>query len=175
MILIGLGSNLTTGEYPTSKAILDAAIDALASYDIRTLECSRYYETEPVPKSDQPWYVNAVISVDTALSARDLLSKMHEIEHSLGRIRRKKWEARIIDLDLLCYNDEVLPSVEKWADAAAGSCPGEAIIPHGRLHERDFVLIPISDITRDWVHPVLHKNVELMLKEQKSDGIVRLL
>ena len=175
MILIGLGSNLTTDDFASSSAILEAAIAAMADHDIVVQTRSRFYETEPVPKSDQPWYVNAVTRVETKLGATELLKKLHEIEHGLGRTRRKRWEARIIDLDLLCYHDEVHPSAGNWADAAASLSPKGAVIPHGRLHERDFVLIPLSDISKDWVHPVLDKSVEKMLNEQQSAGIVRLL
>jgi|TARA_R110002096_G_scaffold435770_1_gene662629 2-amino-4-hydroxy-6-hydroxymethyldihydropteridine diphosphokinase len=175
MILIGLGSNLTTDDFASSSEILEAAIAAMMDHDIVVLDRSRFYETEPVPKSDQPWYVNAVIRVETKLGATELLKKLHEIEHDLGRTRRKRWEARIIDLDLLCFRDEIHPSAEKWADVAAELSPDGAVIPHGRLHKRDFVLIPLADFAKDWIHPMLGKSVEKMLNEQQSVGIVRLL
>ncbi|MBL4603327.1 MAG: 2-amino-4-hydroxy-6-hydroxymethyldihydropteridine diphosphokinase [Emcibacteraceae bacterium] len=175
MILIGLGSNLTTGEFSSSKAILDAAIAALNDHGINVLKCSRFYETEPVPKSDQPWFVNAVISVKTDFNAHELLKKMHNIEHNLGRVRRNRWEARIIDLDLLCFSNIILPSPDEWGEVASKMTSTEVIIPHARMHERDFVLIPLADISTEWMHPILNKNVTTMLKEQKSSGIVRLL
>ncbi|MCP5382239.1 MAG: 2-amino-4-hydroxy-6-hydroxymethyldihydropteridine diphosphokinase [Kordiimonadaceae bacterium] len=175
MILIGLGSNLTTDEYKSSSEILDAAINELKVNGVQILNKSSYYETEPVPKSDQPWYVNAVISVETSLSAPELLKLMHEIELNLGRVRRDRWEARIIDLDLLCYHDKIYPNKNKWLEFAFKNTYEEMVIPHPRMHLRDFVLIPANEIAGDWVHPVFNKNIITMLNEQDSDGIVRLL
>ena len=175
MILIGLGSNLTTDDFVSSSEILEAAIMMLADHDICVRDRSCFYETEPVPKSDQPWYVNAVVRVEASLSATELFKILHKIEHDLGRVRHKKWEARIIDLDLLSYHNEVHPSREKWlsvADEIAPNCP---VIPHGRLHERDFVLVPLADIAKNWLHPMLDKTVEKMLDELQSSGMVRLL
>ena len=116
-----------------------------------------------------------MISVKTSLCALELLNKLHEIEQNMGRVRLKKWEARIIDLDLLSYHDEVYPNAENWHNEASNPSSNEPVIPHGRLHERDFVLIPISDINKSWQHPVLQKNVEKMLNDHESVGIVRLL
>lgn len=175
MILIGLGSNLVTEEYDSSKAILEAAVDALKSYNVLPVECSRFYETEPVPKSDQSWFVNSVVSVKTVLEPLALLAVLHDIESDLGRVRRERWEARVIDLDLLCYHDVVIPNLESWRKVASDQFASDAVIPHARLHERAFVLQPISDIAPDWVHPVLKKNVKTMREEQNSDAIVRLL
>ncbi|MEZ5757112.1 MAG: 2-amino-4-hydroxy-6-hydroxymethyldihydropteridine diphosphokinase [Emcibacteraceae bacterium] len=175
MILIGLGSNLTTADYKSSSEILDAAINELKASGIQILKKSRYYETEPVPKSDQPWYVNAVISVETSLSASELLKLMHEIEQNLGRVRRERWEARIIDLDLLCYHDKIYPSKKEWLAVVSKNTNDGMIVPHPRMHLRDFVLIPAAEIAGVWMHPVLKKNIKTMQNEQLSDGIVRLL
>ncbi|MDG1859759.1 MAG: 2-amino-4-hydroxy-6-hydroxymethyldihydropteridine diphosphokinase [Emcibacteraceae bacterium] len=173
MILIGLGSNLTTEEYATSKEILEAAIVQLNENNIVVRKKSSFYETEPVPKSDQPWFVNAVVQVDTNLNAIDLLKRLHEIEHDLGRVRRERWEARIIDLDLLCYNNDIYPSKDQWAKVRKDIGPSFTVIPHGRLHERDFVLIPMRDIAPDWMHPIFEKTTENMLDQLVSVGIVR--
>lgn len=175
MIMIGLGSNLTTEEYTSSKAILSAAIDFLEKNEISVVKCSRFYETEPVPKSDQPWFVNAVISVKTSLAADQLLKLLHKIEKNMGRVRRDRWEARIIDLDLLCYNDQVHPAPNKWRGVAAEVSSSDVIIPHARLHLRKFVLAPMADIDANWTHPVLKKDIDMMLKEREADGIVRVL
>jgi len=175
MILIGLGSNLTTEEFSSSKAILVAVMEALGEHDIEVVKKSNFYETEPMPKSDQPWFVNAVISIETDHSALELLAILHDIERNMGRVRKVKWEARIIDLDLLCYNDEIHPNLEKWHKVREDISSKLPIIPHARLHERDFVLIPMADISADWKHPVLNKTVENMLKAHNSAGVVRIL
>lgn len=166
---------MTSEHFPTSKRILEAAIAEFENYQIDILEISSFYETEPVPKSDQPWFVNAVVSVKTDHDALGLLKTLHVIEHELGRIRRRRWEARIIDLDLLCYNDQLIPDKEKWIKTSENAISDEVIIPHRRLHERNFVLIPLCDIAPDWKHPVLGKTAQKLLNEDQGDGIVRLL
>ena len=137
---------------------------------IRVTDQSRFYESEPIPKSDQPWFVNAVCAVDTELSPNDLLHKLHEIESELGRERRIRWEARIIDLDILAYHDLVLPSGGGWP-ASNG-----IIIPHPRLQDRLFVLKPLMDICPDWKHPVLDKTAAefaRVLDKAPDHGIIR--
>ncbi len=175
MILIGLGSNLTTPQYNSSKKILEAAIEQLANYQVEIIAVSNFYQTEPVPKSDQPWFVNAVISVKTNHEALELLKILHEIELNLGRTRRQRWEARIIDLDLLSYNDEIFPDQETWLKKSKEIMSDQPVIPHGRMHERDFVLIPLCDIHKEWQHPVLHKTAQNLLNEHSGNAIVRLL
>ena len=175
MIIIGLGSNLTTENYATSKEILEAAITSLREKGVKIIKISNFYETEPVPKSNQPWFVNAAIRVATSQCPEELLNTLHGIENELGRVRKERWEARIIDLDLLCYNDRVFPNLKEWQENNIQKMPEGAIIPHARLHERDFVLIPMNDVAGDWMHPVFRKNTQNMLEDLDSVGIVRLL
>jgi len=156
MILIGLGSNLCGEEFDTPREVLEAALMEMAGCGIVVTKLSRFYESEPVPKSDQPWFVNGVAAVETELSAEDLLHELHHIEAHLGRERRVKWEARIIDLDILSYKNQILPSAELWPT-------GSIIIPHARMHERLFVLKPLMDICPDWKHPVLDKTAEELM------------
>ncbi len=173
MIFIGLGSNLTSKQYPTSIAVVKAAIEAIEVSGIKIAACSNFYETEPVPKSDQPWFINAVAQIETTLSADQLLKTLHKIEEQLGRTRRDRWEARIIDIDLLCYDDVVVPERETWLLQSKNLENNEMVIPHSRMHERDFVLIPFKELAPGWVHPVLSKSVVELLEEQESAGIVR--
>jgi len=148
VILIGLGANL--GE-PKESCL--AALKALEAHSsIKVLEVSRWYKTAPVPVSDQPWYVNGAASLETSLSAEALLALLHEIEAGFGRVRRKKNEARTLDLDLLAYGNQV--SEER-----------SLRLPHPRLAERAFVLMPLKDIAPDWRHPVSGKSVMRMLDE----------
>lgn len=171
MILIGLGSNLCGKEFDSPREVLEAAIAEMLSCGIIVKEQSRFYESEPVPKSDQPWFVNAVVAVETELAAGDLLHKLHEIEAALGRQRRVRWEARVIDLDILSYKDKILPSAKLWGPKTDGTT-----IPHPRLHERLFVLKPMMDICPDWKHPVLGKTVaELVqiVEKETEQSIIR--
>ena len=175
MILIGLGSNLCGEEFDNPQQVLEAAFVDMAHCGITIIKRSRFYESEPVPKSDQPWFVNAVVSIETELDPSALLHKLHKIEANLGRKRRIRWEARIIDLDIIAYQDRILPTAEQWP---AKDVQNEIIIPHPRSHERLFVLKPLMDISRDWTHPVLGKTAEVLaqiVEKETDQGIIRLL
>jgi len=123
----------------------------LARRGITISSCSQFYQTAPVPASDQPWYVNAVIAVETGLDASALLKLLHDLESDFGRIRGIRNESRILDLDLLAYGDEIHA--------------GDMDLPHPRLHGRLFVLHPLCDIAPDWMHPILRKSARQLLAE----------
>jgi len=142
MILIALGANLPSPQHGTPRQTCEAALVALAAGGVRVLRRSRWYRSDPVPPSGQPSFVNGVAEVATDLSPADLLALLHRIEKKFGRTRRQRNEARLIDLDLLAYGDRV---------SAAGEVPE---IPHPRLAERAFVLLPLAELAPDWRHPV---------------------
>lgn len=148
MIYVGLGANLPSPEHGTPEATLAAALDRFAATGITVTARSPWYRSAPVPRSGQPWFVNGVAAVETALAPDALLSALHGIEAAFGRVRRERWEARIIDLDLIAFHNEVLVA------------PGGPEIPHPRMHERAFVLLPLADLAPDWRHPVLHRGVQ---------------
>lgn len=146
---LGLGTNL--GD---RRANLHAAADAVvATPGVRGAELSPIYETAPVGgPAGQGDYLNAAMRIDTDLPPRDLLDTLLRIEQSLGRERRERWGPRVIDLDLLLYDDL---SIDE---------PG-LTLPHPRMHERAFVLRPLADLAPDLVHPVLGQTtVELLSK-----------
>lgn len=147
-VLIAVGANLPTERFGPPAAAVQAAIKALDDMaGLAVVAVSSFYETAPVPISDQPWYVNAIIRAETTLPPHDLLTHLHEIEAGFGRVRIKRNEARVLDLDLVAYG-----RVEV-------SDEGGLVVPHPRLHDRAFVLLPLRDVAPDWVHPVLHKTV----------------
>lgn len=153
MILIALGSNLAHPEVGPPAAVLDAALDEMLAAGIRVLSVSRYFASAPVPASDQPCYVNAVTEVETELPPEALLARLHEIEAAFGRERGEANAPRILDLDLLAYGTEV-------------TAPDDALqLPHPRLAERAFVLLPLWDLAPDWRHPVTGRSVREMLAE----------
>jgi 2-amino-4-hydroxy-6-hydroxymethyldihydropteridine diphosphokinase len=141
VILLGLGANLDHPRYGPPRQTLEAALEALQAGGIAVLARSRWYRSAPVPPSDQPWFLNAVASVETSLSPEALLARLHEIEARFGRSRRRPNEARVLDLDLLAYHDRV---------SAPGAVP---VLPHPRLAERAFVVLPLLEIAPDWRHP----------------------
>lgn len=133
---LGLGSNL--GDRLTN---LQGAVDLLqAEPGLRVAASSRVWETVPVGGPPQPDYLNAVIGVETDLSARDLLEVAHRVEARLGRVRKERWGARSIDVDLLLYDEE---SIEE----------ADLVVPHPRLRERAFVLLPLLELAEDVTLP----------------------
>ena len=148
MIFIGIGSNLPSDMYGAPLANCEAALGVLGERGLRITKHAHWYESAPVPVSDQPWFVNGVVTVSTTLSPQALLDLLHNIEHSFGRVRRVRNEARILDLDLIAYDDLVIEGEEG------------AILPHPRMHQRAFVLLPLGELAPDWVHPVLKTPIE---------------
>ncbi len=116
--------------------------------------------------------MNAAVLVDTALSAPELLEALHAIERDHGRERKERWGARTLDLDLLCLGDEVLPdraTFNAWLglspERQRTEAPDRLILPHPRLQDRGFVLIPLGEIAPYWRHPVTGKTVAQMVEE----------
>ena len=142
MILIGLGANLPHPKYGWPLSVCEAAISTLNCIEIRVVRRSRWYESEPVPPSEQPWFVNGVAEVATALEPVELLERLHGVEAAFGRVRRQANEARVLDLDVLAYGRRI-------------TAPGESpILPHPRLADRAFVVLPLAELVPDWRHPV---------------------
>jgi 2-amino-4-hydroxy-6-hydroxymethyldihydropteridine diphosphokinase len=151
VILVALGSNLPHPQHGGPEAVVKAAIACLAENGVRVVERSHLYRTAPVPASDQPDFVNAVVAVESALDPGALLALLHRIEASFGRRRAVRNEARVLDLDLLAWNDRVSAT--------------DPLLPHPRLHERAFVLLPLRDVMPAWRHPISGKSVSEMIAE----------
>lgn len=121
---------------------------------LRVVRASTFYETEPWGNKNQEWFVNAVIEAQVDLSAEALLELCQSVEAKLGRNRdiEERWGARTVDIDILFYDNRIL-NTERLC------------IPHNRLHERAFVLVPLMELIPDFVHPVLKKTI-LQLHEE---------
>lgn len=146
---IALGSNL--GE---RQLHLRRAVELLSRREsVRLTGQSGLYETAPVGDTEQGWFLNEVISVETSLPPEDLLMICLEIETLLGRMRdlSRRYGPRIIDLDMLAYGDTVL------------STP-MLTLPHPHLHERAFVLVPLTEIAPDWWHPTKNRTARQLLE-----------
>jgi len=137
LILIAIGANLPSPRYGEPRATCGAALTALAEAELSIAQRSRWYKSAPVPISDQPWYINGAVRVKTALPPVALMTLLLEIEESFGRSRNLANEARFLDLDLLAYGELALETTLN------GEGSGRLQLPHPRLHERAFVLLPL--------------------------------
>ena len=155
---IGIGSNM--GD---KVRRCEDAISEILKVDRHTLLAkSSFYKTRPVGYTLQDWFVNGVIKIETELEASDLLHSLKAIENQLGRLQTFRWGPRAIDLDLLLFD---------------GTCieTPEVRIPHPRIQERQFVLVPLAEIDPDLLHPVLKKTVQRLLEDLSEDqGVERL-
>lgn len=150
---VGLGSNL--GDRTSHLRAAVAALRDAPEIDVRCV--SAFLETPPQSGPPQPMFLNAAAELRTEITPRRLLDLLLCLEQRLGRVRGERWGPRVIDLDLLLYGEEIIrePGLE---------------VPHPRMHERRFVLEPLSRIAPTAVHPVLGKSVRALLEELDGTG-----
>ena len=151
MIYIGIGSNLNGKNNETPLQNCKKALVELKK-EVNICKISSWYKSEPIPVSNQPWFINGVIEISTDKSSLDLLEFILSIEKVFGRVREKKNEARILDLDMIDYKKKILYIKNKL------------IIPHPRMHERSFVLQPLSELNPKWMHPIKKKGIKELIR-----------
>jgi 2-amino-4-hydroxy-6-hydroxymethyldihydropteridine diphosphokinase len=160
-VFIGFGSNV--GD---RVDFCDRAVTLLSLLPhSQLIGVSLLYETEPVYDHGQPgegWFLNGVVQLETNIAPNSLLTVLREIERSLDRDEGNRSGPRTMDLDILFYGQRVIHDVG-------------LVIPHARLHQRRFVLMPLSELDPLWVHPVLQRTVTQLLAEVKDRPEVRLL
>jgi 2-amino-4-hydroxy-6-hydroxymethyldihydropteridine diphosphokinase len=147
-IFLGLGSNL--GD---RLANLKSCLKILAnSKAVKINKISSVYESEPYGDKDQPWFLNVVIEIATSLDPMSLLIFTQNVEQQIGRKKTRFWGPRIIDIDILSYENRLLahPMLQ---------------IPHPQLHLRQFVLLPLKEIAARFIHPGLNKTIDQLINE----------
>ncbi|RPI72742.1 MAG: 2-amino-4-hydroxy-6-hydroxymethyldihydropteridine diphosphokinase [Desulfobacteraceae bacterium] len=144
-VFIGIGSNLGDRQ----KACRQAVEQIGRIPESRLLRCSSWYLTKPMGVAGQEWYVNGAVLIETGLAPLELLHRLQRIEKEMGRIRKVRWEARLIDLDILFFDQAILREEDLE-------------IPHPRVHERRFALLPLLDLEPDYIHPVSGLSVRAM-------------
>lgn len=174
-VLVALGGNATSSVGDPRATVL-AALDRLKTR-FAPLAISGLYQTPAFPAGSGPDFVNAACSFQTDLPADDILSELHTIEADFGRTRTLRWGQRTLDLDLIACGDLVLPDAATFAhwqalplEAQKTDTPDRLILPHPRLQDRPFVLVPLADVAPDWVHPVLGVSVMDMLEQYSTDA-----
>lgn len=168
MALLALGSNLTS-TYGNPVETLNHALHLFQLSGAMIRDISAFYRTPAFPEGSGPDFVNAAAAFEVPWNAAETLRMLHTIEAQMGRVRDKRWGQRTLDLDLIAIDDAVLPDPEthrRWRNldlaAQQDAAPDQLILPHPRLQDRAFVLIPLLDIAPDWVHPVLGQSVQQM-------------
>lgn len=153
---IGLGSNLSS---PIDQ--LNAALDSIAKLsNTDVIQTSSFYGSKPQGPQDQPDFVNAVCKISTQLSAQDLLKALQAIEQQQGRVKKRHWGERLIDLDILLYGNEIIQTEQ-------------LTVPHSQMHCRDFVLIPLAEVAPDLETP--HKlSIKAMISELNESFLISL-
>jgi 2-amino-4-hydroxy-6-hydroxymethyldihydropteridine diphosphokinase len=143
---------LTGGNMGNRAEYLHDASGNISGSCGKILKKSSLYETAAWGKTNQPNFFNQVLFIETALSADELMKQILLIEEKMGRIRDEKYGARIIDIDILFFNDEIINKLQ-------------LVIPHPEIQNRRFVLAPMNEIAPEFIHPVLLKNIGTLLKE----------
>jgi len=155
-VYISLGSNVGDRADFVTRAIIKLSKHP----QIEVRSHSELYETEPLEMPDQEWYVNAVVRIETQLAPMSLLDALQGLEAEMQREQTVTWGPSAIDLDILLYDDLLVAEPR-------------LIIPHIRMHDRAFVLVPLAEIAPDTVHPILGLSVEDMLGGLKTTTVVR--
>ena len=153
---IGIGANLAPDGFTSPQEGLLAAIDWLEARGQEIVARSGWYQSAPVPVSFQPDFINAVLQLSSPLAGDALLTLLNEAEAAFGRVRHKRNEARVLDLDLIDFGGQIIAT-------------DRLITPHPRAAERAFVLLPLAEIAPGWLHPVSGEKIDRLIDRLPAD------
>ena len=156
IVYLGIGSNLGN-----KKQNITIALDKLRKKKITIVKISKYYESFSWPDKTKPKFVNVVVRINTNLSPINLMKDCLSVEKELGRKRIKKNEPRICDIDIIDYNKKIISKKIKQ----------NLVIPHPKMHKRNFVLLPMFEICKKWTHPVQKVSIKVLINSLKKDEL----
>lgn len=182
-LLIAFGTNLPS-QYNNSIDLVDATVSQLKSAGLMEITSSRPFRTPSFPKGSGPDYTNAVFRAraPSGMQAEDLLQILHDIEEKFGRTRSQRWASRTLDLDLLAFGTRIAPDLEThrfWRELPLEiqqkKAPERLILPHPRLQDRAFVLVPLHDVAAQWRHPILGLTTAEMLARLPAEDLAQVV
>jgi len=181
--LVAFGGN-NESKFGSPRETILYSIKKLQEKSTKLLKISDFYLSPAFPAGNGPDYVNAVAKFQTKLNANEFMIKLHQIENLCERKRLKRWGPRTLDLDLISLGTQIVPNTEsflKWANLSLKKqykeAPVSLILPHPRMQDRLFVLLPLRDVALNWFHPVFKKNIEELLSnfsEKEHQAVKRI-
>ena len=176
-----MGANLPSGDASPIET-LNAAINDFRQQNMVISAISAFYKTPCFPSGAGPDYVNAAVHLKSDVTSKDMLAYLHGIEAKHGRERLERWGMRTLDLDLVACGDSVQPDLatfEHWRtlpdELQRSAVPEDLVLPHPRLQDRAFVLVPLRDIAADWRHPVLNLTVTEMCNALAPEALAEIV
>lgn len=187
---IALGANKTAWQSGKALSPRQAVCEAVSALDALpgsyVVASSGMYVTPPIGPGRQRPYVNAVAAVETALGLEALIAALHDVEATFRRQRKRAWQARSLDLDILDFGGVVHPGVQDWARTQSRPWPNRlalrssflkaarhTTVPHVRLHQRGFVVLPLLELCPNWLHPIYNTTVSHLARSIDRGSIRR--
>lgn len=174
---VAMGGNMELEGTP-SLVTMQSSLRFFSDHGLKIAAVSRFYQTPCFPAGAGPDYVNAALTVEADMKPRDVLARLHDIEQLFRRKRAQRWGMRTLDLDLIAAGDAVYPDLteyQKWRDLSVDAqkikAPDDLILPHPRIQDRAFVVVPLNDIAPTWRHPVSGLSVAQMLGKLSQEAI----
>ena len=158
LVYLALGSNLGN-----KKTNLNKCIDLIKKEEIFIKKRSKFYSTKSWPNKNFPNFINAIILVETKFSITELFLKIKKIEKKLGRTKSKRNHPRVCDIDIIDFNGDIINRKLKNHKLS---------VPHKRMHNRNFVLFPLFELNKDWVHPKLNRNIVILMTNLTNEQLL---